>query len=77
MPTDDDPDVLARRRAHLEILAERLHKTVEQLQANGIWDERRKLKRRTSGSAPLVVERERRTGQGRRQDDNEQDCPTV
>jgi hypothetical protein len=71
MPADDDPDVLATERAHLATLADTLHKTVEQLQASGKRDdERRKQNRRAADVGAGVLEHERRTGNGRRREDN-------
>jgi cation transport regulator ChaC len=60
------------RDEHLARLADELHRTVEQLQENGARDEeRRKQQRRAAGIGPPVIEHERRTGTGRRNDDRE------
>jgi len=69
MSADDEPNTLAVRRAHLATLADKLGKTVEQLQDEGLRDEQRKAKRRAAGITPLMIELNRRGGNGRRHDD--------
>jgi hypothetical protein len=47
-PSDNDPDVLADRAEHLQRLATELQTTIAELEAEGIRDERRRARRRST-----------------------------
>jgi len=68
-PSDDDPDVLADRAEHLQRIATELQTTVAELKAEGIRDERRRARRRSTQL--LVPHEDRRAGPGRRYDDTD------